>query len=89
MAVLIKAEPESKIDAWIVVYGSSLLVGEKMSVPRRSCKVEFGVDFNTKAVRKLQKLLEIDKSNIVKIAVVIEHNAPTPSSISVQTPLSH
>jgi histidyl-tRNA synthetase len=79
-----KPKPASKVDAWIVAYGSSLLVEEKMSVARQLRKAGYSVDFDSKADRKPRKQLELAESNGAIIAIFLEDEPSTPGGVGIK-----
>jgi histidyl-tRNA synthetase len=78
-----KPKPASKIDAWIVAYGSRF-VEEKMAIARQLRKAGYSVDFDTKADRKPRKQLEMAESNGARIAVILEDRASTPGGVQMR-----
>jgi histidyl-tRNA synthetase len=78
-----KPKPASKIDAWIVAYGSRF-VEEKMAIARQLRKAGYSVDFDTKADRKPRKQLEMAESNGARIAVILEDRTSTPGGVQMR-----
>jgi histidyl-tRNA synthetase len=76
--------PVSRIDAWIVAYGSSLLVEEKMSIARQLRRTGISVDFDSKADRKPRKQLELAESNGAVVAILLEDDASSPGGVRVK-----
>ncbi|KAF2824048.1 histidyl-tRNA synthetase [Ophiobolus disseminans] len=74
----------SKTDVWIVAYGSTLLVEEKMSIARQLRKAGISVEFDTKADRKLQKQLDLAKSKGAALAILLEDDADAPGAVRVK-----
>jgi len=70
-----------KIDVWLVAFGSSLLVEEKMALARQLRKAGISVDSDTKADRKPPKQLDLAKSNGAALAVLLEDDAEAPGAV--------
>jgi histidyl-tRNA synthetase len=79
-----KSKPASKIDAWIVACGSSLLVEEKISIARQLRKAGYNVDFDPKVNRKPQKQLDLAEPDGARVAIVVEDNAFTSGSVGIK-----
>jgi histidyl-tRNA synthetase len=79
-----KQKPASKMDAWIVAYGSSLLVEEKMAIARQLRKAGYSVDFDSKADRKPRKQLDLAESNGAAIAIILQDEGSTPGGVQIK-----
>jgi histidyl-tRNA synthetase len=71
----------TRIQVWVIAYGSSLLVEEKMSIARQLRKANISVDFDPKVDRKPRKQLDLAESNGAVVGIVIEDDASIPGGI--------
>lgn len=73
-----------KIDAWIVAYGSSMLVEVKMTIARQLRRAGISVDYDAKGDRKPRKQVELAEANGAVVVILLEDDAATPGGVRVK-----
>lgn len=74
----------SKVDVYIVAYGSTLLVERKLSTARQLRRAGISVEFDTKANRNPRKQVELAESNGAVVTILLEDDASAVDSVRVK-----